>query len=328
MSRGAAGVSWNSYDKRWRARIRADAGDGKRKKRHLGSFANEVDAALAYDQAAREHHEDNAKLNFPEAPPQPQMASSVAPRQPATSKYRGEGSCTHKPPCSCSKGQLSYVRTPSLDPRIPSHVCGPVVVKESMLDVSVRASRRGIRAAGVFWESRKKRWIAQIQAKAGDGKSKRHLGSFLSEEDAALAYDQAAREHHKDKAKLNFPDLPPQPRLTKTPSETTSQYRGKGRCTYVGTWDACLVRRPGDAPSKLEPGLCGAPSSRPWNDTIRPSQTLGLVCRGLLAWREQEMASQHYRQCWRWQEQEDKPGKLLERGGCGAGLRPSGARAS
>jgi hypothetical protein len=28
----------------------------------------------------------------------------------------------------------------------------------------------------------------------------------VNELDAALAYDQAAREHHNDKAKLNFPD--------------------------------------------------------------------------------------------------------------------------
>jgi hypothetical protein len=55
----------------------------------------------------------------------------------------------------------------------------------------------------------------------------------VNEVDAALAYDQAAREHHKDKAKLNFPDLPPQPQaaLSKTPRQATSQYRGKGRCT-------------------------------------------------------------------------------------------------
>jgi hypothetical protein len=51
--------------------------------------------------------------------------------------------------------------------------------------------------------------------------------------DAALAYDQAAREHHKDKAKLNFPDLPPQPQaaVIETPRQATSQYRGKGSCT-------------------------------------------------------------------------------------------------
>jgi hypothetical protein len=51
---------------------------------------NEVDAALAYDQAAREHHGDKAQLNFPDLPPQPQAASSKATRQ-GTSKYRGKG---------------------------------------------------------------------------------------------------------------------------------------------------------------------------------------------------------------------------------------------
>jgi hypothetical protein len=58
----------------------------------------------------------------------------------------------------------------------------------------------------------------------------RYLGSFVNEVDAALAYDQAAREHHKDKAKLNFPDLPPQPQaaLNKTPRKAASQYRGRG----------------------------------------------------------------------------------------------------
>jgi hypothetical protein len=68
----------------------------------------------------------------------------------------------------------------------------------------------GARAAGVCWHSQNKKWAAQITADTGDGESKhRHLGSFVKEVDAALAYDQAAREYHKDKAKLNFPDLPP-----------------------------------------------------------------------------------------------------------------------
>jgi hypothetical protein len=42
-----------------------------------------VEAAMAYDQAAREHHKQKAKLNFPEGPPrQLQGASSeVQPQQ-------------------------------------------------------------------------------------------------------------------------------------------------------------------------------------------------------------------------------------------------------
>jgi hypothetical protein len=68
----------------------------------------------------------------------------------------------------------------------------------------------GARAAGVSWNSQARKWVVQIQADTGDGKSKnRNLGLFVNEVDAALAYDHAAREYHKDKAKLNFPDLPP-----------------------------------------------------------------------------------------------------------------------
>jgi hypothetical protein len=54
---------------------------------------------------------------------------------------------------------------------------------------------------------------AEIRVATGDGESKkRYLGGFVNEVDAALAYDQAPRENHKDKAKLNFPDLPPHQR--------------------------------------------------------------------------------------------------------------------
>jgi hypothetical protein len=88
----AAGVSWSSHKTSWVAAIYADAGDGKKKQRQLGSFLNEVDAALAYDQTAREHHKDKAKLNFPDLPPQPQKASSKTLRQ-ATSQYRGKSWC-------------------------------------------------------------------------------------------------------------------------------------------------------------------------------------------------------------------------------------------
>jgi hypothetical protein len=63
----------------WRASIRTVSGGGRGKTKHLGSFLNEVDAALAYDRAAREHHQDKAQLNFPESPAlQPQAASNQA----------------------------------------------------------------------------------------------------------------------------------------------------------------------------------------------------------------------------------------------------------
>jgi hypothetical protein len=64
-----------------------------------------------------------------------------------------------------------------------------------------------------------------------------HLGNFENEVDAAVAYDQAARDYHGKKRKLNFPDLPSQPRVAvdETPRQTTSQYRGEGR-------DGCHLR--------------------------------------------------------------------------------------
>ncbi len=52
----------NLHGGKWEARI---ANQGRR--RHLGCFDSEVDAALAYDAAARELHGEFARLNFPDA---------------------------------------------------------------------------------------------------------------------------------------------------------------------------------------------------------------------------------------------------------------------
>ena len=54
---------------------------------------------------------------------------------------------------------------------------------------------------GVTRRRRDGRWQAQIQA----NKKHRHLGYFDAAEDAARAYDAAARELHGDFAQLNFP---------------------------------------------------------------------------------------------------------------------------
>jgi hypothetical protein len=47
--------------KRWRARIRVNG-----RRIYLGSFENELDAAKAYDSAAKKHHGQFAAVNFPE----------------------------------------------------------------------------------------------------------------------------------------------------------------------------------------------------------------------------------------------------------------------
>ena len=54
---------------------------------------------------------------------------------------------------------------------------------------------------GVAWSKIANRWVAQIMV---DGK-RHHLGYFTSPEDAALAYDEAARKYHGKFAWVNFP---------------------------------------------------------------------------------------------------------------------------
>lgn len=56
---------------------------------------------------------------------------------------------------------------------------------------------------GVWWRSNRSKWQATIQA---NGKRKR-LGTFANPEDAARAYDAAAREVHGEFAVCNFSEL-------------------------------------------------------------------------------------------------------------------------
>ena len=61
--------------------------------------------------------------------------------------------------------------------------------------------RRSRRFRGVTWDGPTERWRAQIQA---NGKHM-YIGLFYSEQEAALAYDAAAKIHHGEFATLNFP---------------------------------------------------------------------------------------------------------------------------
>ncbi|KAB0579165.1 endonuclease [Ideonella dechloratans] len=54
---------------------------------------------------------------------------------------------------------------------------------------------------GVMWDRFHNRWKAKIIVNG----ERINLGSFMSEEDAALQYDAAAKEHFGEFASLNFP---------------------------------------------------------------------------------------------------------------------------
>lgn len=57
------GVSFNKKTEKWDVQIRRYG-----KCRHLGCFDDEVEAAKAYDKAAKEHQGEFAALNFPDSP--------------------------------------------------------------------------------------------------------------------------------------------------------------------------------------------------------------------------------------------------------------------
>ncbi len=57
---------------------------------------------------------------------------------------------------------------------------------------------------GVFWDKTRKKWLAQLHTKEGFV----HLGRYLDKEDAARAYDKAAKLHFGEFAFLNFGTKP------------------------------------------------------------------------------------------------------------------------
>ncbi|MBA7709536.1 hypothetical protein ES703_118455 [subsurface metagenome] len=60
------------------------------------------------------------------------------------------------------------------------------------------------RFKGVSWHKGRKKWSANIWLNGGQ----KSLGYFVDGNDAAKAYDKAARKYHKDFAVLNFPLSP------------------------------------------------------------------------------------------------------------------------
>ena len=59
---GTVGVLEKRYEKMWGAFIKIDG-----KSKYLGWFRNEIEAAKAYDEAAKKYHKEFANLNFLES---------------------------------------------------------------------------------------------------------------------------------------------------------------------------------------------------------------------------------------------------------------------
>jgi hypothetical protein len=77
----------------------------------------------------------------------------------------------------------------------------PASVSQNLCNRPKRKSKTRSKYKGLEWDKTQKKWKARIQI----NKRKIYLGSFNSEVDAALAYDRAAKKHHREFANLNFP---------------------------------------------------------------------------------------------------------------------------
>jgi hypothetical protein len=189
------GVSRGKSSSKWQAYIKHTG-----KNHCLGSFDDEQDAARAYNRAARTHHGDKAVLNF-----------LVEGDDEDDEEDNTEGvAAVVKAAAAAASGMYPSVVV-ALSFRLQVHTprgTGGEVEAKSAGGGSLRegkgpklGSGKSSKYRGVYWNKSSSNWRAII----GHTGKQHYLGCFDNEEEAARAYDRAARAHHADKAILNFP---------------------------------------------------------------------------------------------------------------------------
>jgi hypothetical protein len=194
---------------KWAAQISYDS-----KQRSLGFFEDEEQAARAYDKASRAQHGEKAQrysmqLNFPT---KNEQAAEEAKQQQAAagSKYRGvtwEKSNNKWKAAIYYDGKkhcLGYFEDEEEAARAYDQTARAQHGEKAQLNFPAEGesgSRKSSQYRGVNWNTTRNKWVANIYY---DGKQ-HFLGSFEDEEEAARAYDRAAKVHKGEGAQLNFP---------------------------------------------------------------------------------------------------------------------------
>lgn len=214
------GVCWDSRRHKWEAKI-WHAG----KKHHCGYHSDEEAAALAYDAAARRLKGANSAIvNFAapaeDAPARKStrtrkgISVAVAPEEeapdgnlPSPAKRGRSSAGSGKADAAANAAFVAAAsRTEAPGSTAAARSArGGTSAGGNGGGTRPRTSGKSSRFRGVTWSRARRKWLAQIRI---SGKL-HHVGHFVSEEEAAHAFDAAALRLRGPSATFNFPELVP-----------------------------------------------------------------------------------------------------------------------